>query len=40
MGKKEAKTNAILILETMKIPYEAMTYECKVFVEGSHRLKY
>ena len=28
MGKKEAKTNAIRILETMKIPYEAMTYEC------------
>lgn len=23
MGKKEAKTNAIRILETMKIPYEA-----------------
>ena len=29
MGKKEAKTNAIRILETMKIPYEAMTYECR-----------
>lgn len=28
MGKKEAKTNAIRILETMKIPYEARTYEC------------
>ena len=27
MGKKEAKTNAIRILETMKIPYEARTYE-------------
>ena len=26
MGKKEAKTNAIRILETMKIPYEARTY--------------
>ena len=25
MGKKEAKTNAIRILETMKIPYEART---------------
>ena len=36
MGKKEAKTNAIRILETMKIPYEAMTYECKEFVDGSH----
>ncbi len=36
MGKKEAKTNAIRILETMKIPYEVMTYECKEFVDGSH----
>lgn len=36
MAKKENKTNAIRILETMKIPYEAMTYECKEFVDGSH----
>ena len=31
MSKKEAKTNAVRILETMKIPYEARTYECDEF---------
>ena len=36
MSKKETKTNALRILETMKIPYEARTYECKEFVDGSH----
>ena len=36
MGKKEAKTNAVRILETMNIPYEARTYECKEFIDGSH----
>ena len=35
MGKKEAKTNAIRILETMKIPYEARTYECDDFVDAA-----
>ena len=35
MGKKETKTNAIRILETMKIPYEARTYECDDFVDAA-----
>lgn len=35
MGKKEAKTNAIRILETMKINYEASTYECDEFVDAA-----
>ena len=35
MSKKEAKTNAVRILETMKIPYEARTYECDEFVDAS-----
>lgn len=36
MGKKEAKTNAIRILETMKIPYEAITYKCEEFIDAAH----
>lgn len=36
MAKKEAKTNAVRILETMKIPYEIRTYECDDFVDGVH----
>ena len=36
MSKKEAKTNAIRMLETMKIPYEAKTYACKEFIDGAH----
>ena len=35
MGKKKAKTNTIRILETMKIPYEARTYECDDFVDAA-----
>ena len=31
---KEVKTNAMRILDSMKIPYEAQTYECKDFVDG------
>ncbi|MDO4268553.1 MAG: Cys-tRNA(Pro) deacylase [Eubacteriales bacterium] len=31
---KEIKTNAMRILDRMKIPYEAMTYECGEFVDG------
>ena len=31
---KEVKTNAMRILDSMKIPYEAKTYECKDFVDG------
>ena len=36
MAKKEAKTNAMRILETMKIEYEMRTYECEDFVDGVH----
>ena len=31
---KEVKTNAMRILDSMKIHYEAKTYECKDFVDG------
>ena len=34
MGKKELKTNAMRILEKLKIPYEYLTYECPEFVSG------
>ncbi|KMZ54947.1 Cys-tRNA(Pro) deacylase [Dorea sp. D27] len=36
MGKKEVKTNAMRILDRMKIPYEYDTYECDDFVDGLH----
>ncbi len=32
--QKEVKTNAMRILDTMKIPYEQHTYECKEFKDG------
>ncbi len=32
--KKEIKTNAMRILDSMKIPYEHYTYECDEFVDG------
>lgn len=32
--QKEVKTNAMRILESMKIPYEHMTYECDEFIDG------
>ena len=32
--QKEVKTNAMRILETMKIPFEAHTYECEEFIDG------
>ena len=32
--QKEVKTNAMRILESMKIPYTHMTYECDDFVDG------
>lgn len=32
--QKEVKTNAMRILESMKIPYEHYTYECDEFVDG------
>lgn len=32
--QKETKTNAMRILETMKIPFRHLTYECDEFVDG------
>ena len=32
--QKEVKTNAMRILDKMKIPYEHYTYECDEFVDG------
>ena len=32
--QKEIKTNAMRILETMKIPFRQLTYECEEFVDG------
>lgn len=34
MSKKELKTNAMRILDRLKIPYEYQTYECDVFESG------
>lgn len=34
MAKKENKTNAMRILETMMIPFETHTYECDEFIDG------
>ncbi len=34
MSKKELKTNAMRILDRMKIPYEYEEYECKDFTDG------
>lgn len=34
MSKKELKTNAMRMLERMKIPYEYETYECEDFTDG------
>lgn len=34
MSKKELKTNAMRILDRMKIPYEYETYECEDFTDG------
>ena len=31
MSKKELKTNAMRMLDRMKIPYEYETYECEDF---------
>lgn len=36
MAKKETKTNAMRMLETMKIAYEMRTYECEEFIDGVH----
>ena len=32
--QKEAKTNAMRILESLKIPFSHYTYECKEFKDG------
>jgi len=32
--QKEIKTNAMRILETMKIPFKQYTYECDEFIDG------
>ena len=32
--QKEVKTNAMRILESMKIPFQHYTYECEEFVDG------
>lgn len=34
MSKKELKTNAMRILDRMKIPYTYQTYECDEFADG------
>lgn len=34
MSKKELKTNAMRMLDKLKIPYEYLTYECDEFVSG------
>ena len=34
MAKKENKTNAMRILEKLKIPFEMRTYECDEFIDG------
>ena len=34
MSKKEFKTNAMRMLDKLKIPYESLTYECDEFVSG------
>ena len=35
MSKKEVKTNAMRILERMKIPYAHREYDCSEFTDGS-----
>lgn len=36
MSKKETKTNAMRILDRMKIPYEYSSYECDDFIDSIH----
>ena len=33
---KEAKTNAMRMLDKNKVSYEALNYECDVFIDGLH----
>ncbi|MCD7820480.1 MAG: Cys-tRNA(Pro) deacylase, partial [Lachnospiraceae bacterium] len=34
--QKDVKTNAMRILDRMKIPYTFQTYECDEFIDGQH----
>lgn len=34
--QKDTKTNAMRILESLSIPFEAHTYECDEFIDGIH----
>lgn len=34
--KKENKTNAMRMLDKLKLPYEAVYYECEEFIDGVH----
>lgn len=34
--KQEVKTNAMRILDGMKIPYTTLSYDCKEFEDGGH----
>ena len=36
MAKKETKTHAMRILETLKIAYEMRTSDCEEFIDGVH----
>ena len=36
MAKKETKTNAMRILETLQIEYDVRTYICDEFIDGIH----
>ena len=36
---KEAKTNAMRLLDRQKIRYEAITYDCPEFIDGLHTAK-
>lgn len=36
MAKKEAKTNAMRMLDKHKVPYQVNTYECEEFIDGVH----
>ena len=33
---KEAKTNAMRMLDRQKVKYEALSYECDEFIDGIH----
>ena len=37
---KEAKTNAMRMLERQKVKYEAFPYECDEFIDGLHSADY